>query len=218
MKKIAVISLLVLGFSPWCSYSYSLDQVLIQMENKERSMERIQFKFKQDIQFKEAGLTEKIEGQATFQKPNKMKISKQSPQNQVTISNGISLWVYTPSYKQVWVGKWKDWLHNGSMPQGIIPVENYVEDLKKNFNLSFTEDDDNDNQVHLAASPKEKDKGYELELVISTDSWLPIQTIYRSDSAIVTTSLFSMEQGPRLADDMFTFIPPKGTDIIHLDQ
>ena len=156
-----------------------------------------------------------IEGDALFGKEGRLRISKQYPDKQVTISDGKKVWVYNPAAKQVWEGASKKWLASSPLPKGMIPFNNYVADLKKNFDLSLDSTQSNvPGEILVLAEPKNRADGYKMCLTVSDESWLPIKTVYVSDSAQVETVLSKHEVNPAISDSVFKFTVPKGTDVI----
>jgi outer membrane lipoprotein-sorting protein len=211
--------LFCLGFSVTSiSWSYTLEQVLLEMEKKEAGVVRIGFEFKQTIFFKEANVTSKTQGDALFEKPKKFKISKSIPQRQVTLSDGAKVWVVNPEMKQVWIGAATQWSKDSGFPDGVLPLQDYVADLKKGFSLSLKKNTDGgEDPVCLMATPKTGRGTASMDIVISTNSWMPEKIIYRSDSAVVTTSLSSVELNPVVSDKTFTYTPAKDMEIISLN-
>lgn len=213
MRKLAAAFLVSLAAFPQViAASFTLDDVLSKIETRQSSIKSIKFDYKQEIHFEQMGTDSVVSGVALFAKPGKLQISKTFPDKQVTISDGKKLWVYNPAYGQVWEGSWKKWVSANMLPKGMLPLDNYVADLKGNFNLTLGEfKADN---VTISALPKNKNLGYRLELVVSTDSWLPVKTYYYSDSARIVTSLEKPEVNPSVPDDVFKFRVPKGVDVI----
>jgi outer membrane lipoprotein carrier protein len=194
--------------------AYELNEVLTNIENADKSVNTIRFDFVQNVRFTEMNNENVVKGQATFAKPNRMRIEKTEPDRQVTISDGKTMWVYTPSYKQAWQGSWQGWVKAKAIPPGLVPVGGYVGELRKRFNLSLIP---TDSGVRLAAEPKQKDLGYSLEIAVSTVTWMPSETLYRSDSAVVRTALSQVQVNPDVPASDFTFKAPSGVDVIPLN-
>jgi len=197
-------------------HAYDVKDVLFQMAERERSMKSIAFQFVQKITFTEMEQKTEVKGAAIFEKPNKMRIEKQIPQEQLTISNGKKVWIYTPAYSQVWVGEWKDWTNENAVPKGLLPLNDYVSALKNNFNLKLVEKTESPGTVTLRATPKNENVGYKMDLAISVQTWLPFETRVRTESAHVVTTLDEVKIDPITTRDTFSFRPPKGTDVIPL--
>jgi len=208
---IAILALLVAAPAA----AYELNDVLARLEKSDASVTAIRFDFVQSIRFIEMGADTSVQGQAIFAKPNRLRVEKKKPDQQITVSNGKKMWVYNPAFKQVWEGTWQNWVQAKVLPQGLIPIGGYVADLRKNFTLSL--DPNEADGPRLKAQPKVKDIGYSLEILVSTTTWMPSQTVFSSDSAVVKTALSSIEVNPAVKDSDFTFKAPSGVDVIPLN-
>ncbi|MCB4757121.1 MAG: outer membrane lipoprotein carrier protein LolA [Elusimicrobia bacterium] len=198
-------------------WAYNLDQVLSRLDNKEKGIKAIQFDFKQEIDFIGSDMKSEVEGQALFEKPGKLKISKRKPDEQMTISDGKKIWVYTPAYNQIWEGRWKTWVNNQMIPTGLFPFNDFVHELRQYFNLSLKSDDKEATEVQIVAVPKDSLRGYRLMVYLSTETWFPHKTVYTSESATITTSIDRVEVNPSLPKGTFIFLPPKGAEIISMN-
>lgn len=218
MKKIAAVCVLpFLCLHPLLG-AISLGDVLDNMQIRENEIKSLNFEFKQEIRFSGVSSVSLIEGQAYFQKPKKLRIVKKTPLEQFTITDGKKMWVYTPSYKQVWEGSWQGWLKGAALPKGLVPFGDFAQDLRDNFDLSIkTADSSNPSVIMLKAVPKDQSQDFSIELFISTTDWVPIQTIYVSETARIETILDNIAINNPIAADNFTFKPPKGTEIIQLN-
>jgi outer membrane lipoprotein carrier protein len=215
--SIILVSLFALALMPgFLNAAFSLEQVLKEMEDHEKKVTALKFSFKQQVEFTDSGLSETVTGEAVFEKPRKMKITKSAPQEQITVSNGRTMWIYTPAYKQAWSGTLSEMSNQRVIPQGLFPAENLVSDLKKNFNLSLSTVSV-EGGVALNAASKDGGGDVALKLIISTDSWLPVQTVFQSETARIDTYLIDMKVNPVLPRSLFQFQPPKGTDIIKMN-
>lgn len=195
--------------------AYDLNQVLGELANREKTMNILQFDFTQEINFTEMKNKTTVVGEAIFGKAGKLRITKQLPVKQVTVSDGKKVWVYNPTASQVWLGSSKKWLESSSLPKGMIPFNNYVADLQKNFNLVLDQEKKNvEDEIQIVAEPKNKTLGYKMRLTVSTHSWLPVKMVYLSDSAEVETLLSKHQVNPSIQDSVFRFTVPKGTDVI----
>lgn len=192
-----------------------LDRVLSQMESKEQKLSAIRFDFVQQVYFVQMNQTSEVRGEALFAKGGKFRLSKTFPDQQLTISDGKKLWMYNPSAQQVWQSEKKDWFSSSTLPQGIVPLDHYVRDLKARFDLAVSQE--KDGRVVLTAIPKDSILGYRLTLIVSTATWLPVETTYESESARVITSLTSVMENPPVTSKTFVFVAPPKTEIIPLN-
>ena len=144
-----------------------------------------------------------------------MKVVKTQPKEQQIISNGQKMWIYNPGFNQVWVGGVKDWATSSNFPKGLLPINDYVADLRQYFDLSVSSDGKSrDGFIELQGSPKDPSLGYQMTLVVSTATWLPVETRYESETAEVVTKLSNFNTNLSVKDSEFNFTPPHGTDII----
>ncbi|MFN0117316.1 MAG: LolA family protein [Elusimicrobiota bacterium] len=194
----------------------TLDDVLNNLKIKETQVKSLELSFTQDIKFTEMTTGSSSKGKVTFLKPNKMRLQKLSPDQQTIVTDGKQVWVYNPAFSQVWKGKWKDWNSASFIPQGLIPVDGYTKDLQKNFDLTLRPSHEN-SEVTLKATPKNNHIDYSLEILISTVSWYPIKTFYRSSTAEIVTQFSEVKENAPVSPALFLFIPPKGTEIISLN-
>ncbi len=195
--------------------AYELPEVVRNMENAEKAFDTISFDFNQAVSFTEMNSTSTVTGRALFSQANCMRIEKLTPEKQLTVANGKTVWIYNPAFKQVWTGSWKGWVGSKAVPEGLVPLGGYMKDLQKKFTLSLAEDPAGG--VHLLAKPKDSAQGYEMEFFVSTQSWLPERTIFKSESAVVVTRLTSVELNPKVTDAYFRFKAPSGVDVIPLN-
>jgi len=211
--RLAWAAALLLAAAP--AAGYELEQVLVNLEKADKNVKAIRFDFVQDVRFTEMGASTVVTGQAVFAKPNRMRIEKKQPDEQITVSNGKKMWVYNPAFKQVWEGNWQSWVDAKILPQGLVPIGGYVSDLRKRFDLTLEQNAGEG--VRIDAQPKQRDLGYSLEIVVSTATWMPSRTVYKSDSAVVETKLTQIGLNPAVKDADFRFTAPPGVDVIPLN-
>ncbi len=196
----------------------SVNEVLDQLELKEGEIKTIRFTFEQAVTFSGMTSSSIVTGEGIYQKPEKFRITKKKPIEQWTITNGKKVWIYTPSYQQVWEGKWQGWLQSVAIPKGLVPVGDFVNELRGQFDISLATPSKEDPAVcSLTAIPKDPSQTFHLELTVSTDSWLPIKTVFTSESAIIVTHVSNIVLNEEVKQDIFSFQPPKGTEIVNLN-
>jgi outer membrane lipoprotein carrier protein len=216
MKKVIFIGLIC--FSAVSVHAaLTLEDVLANVENQEMNITTVGFDFSQDVDFSATDTHSQVKGTALFGKQGRFKVMKKSPNEQWMISDGKNVSIYTPAYKQVVVSSAKGWVRNSVLPAGMIPVKNYVSDLKKNFNLSLEEGDSSADRVSIVALPRDAKVGYQLTIAISTVNWLPVQTLYTSESAKVKTTFQNVEPNPVVGEQPFRFTPPSGTEVVSMN-
>ena len=195
-----------------------LDAILGRIEASEKDMDAVRFAFSQDVRFHQMDASSTVKGRALFNRGGGMRIEKESPQRQITVSNGEKVWVYTPEYNQVWVGPAVSWARDAGFPKGLVPTAGFARELRKNFDLKLDQNyRESADVVAIFAEPKDRRLDYRLVLEISKRSWLPVRTEYRSGSATVMTTFSDYERNPALSGNEFRFRPPDGADVISLN-
>lgn len=198
-------------------FAMTPEQILSKMEDQEKSLETIRFDFKQTVDFFGTEKPTRVEGTATFGQKGRMNIHRTKPEEQTTVSDGKKIWVYNPTFQQVWVGAVKTWNDPNLLPKGMIPLHNLVAQLRDQFRVGKGPAVENEGAVSLNAWPKNDEMAYRLELVVSTTTWLPLRTVYISETARVVTSMSDVRINPPGTDALFTFQTPKGADVIQLN-
>jgi outer membrane lipoprotein-sorting protein len=213
-KSLAAVLILSL---PAYSFAHTLTDVVANMENSERQVSALRFDYEQTIRFTAMESVSTVHGKAYFAKGGKFRIMKQVPEEQIIVSDGKTLSVYTPSFKQMWKGPWRGWQKAAMVPKGFVPLNDFTADLKKNFNLSLVPGNSKEGRVGVNAVPKDASSGYRLELGVSDKTWLVEEVRFISDTADVRTLFSRIEQDPAVADNLFSIAVPKGVEVIPLN-
>jgi outer membrane lipoprotein carrier protein len=147
------------------------------------------------------------EGTLQLKRPGRFRWNYAPPHEQLVIGDGKRLWLYDPALEQVTVKTLDATL--GSTPAMLLSGTGKLRDAYdvvrdyEQEGLSWVELAPRDSQgdfagVRLAFS------GAELQRMELTDSLEQVTRIELSD----------VQHNPALADDLFTFVPPPGTDVV----
>src|SRR3989337_727412 len=106
MPRLAGIALaLVLALLPASSTAQSLEDVVVGVEGAYARLADLKADFTQQAFKKSLGPTIQAEGTVYLNRPGKMRWEYRAPSPQQIVSDGRSLWVYTPELNQVNVGE-----------------------------------------------------------------------------------------------------------------
>src|SRR3989304_7438086 len=106
MPRLAGIALaLVLALLPASLGAQSLEDVVVGVEGAYARLADLRADFTQQAFNKSLGQTIKAEGTVYLKRPGKMRWEYRAPSPQQIVSDGRSLWVYTPDLNQVNVGE-----------------------------------------------------------------------------------------------------------------
>jgi len=186
------------------SYNFLLEETLTKI-NTTYSKSGFSADFHQESLLKAIGMTDTASGKAFFKKPGKMRWEYQQPDPQFFISNGKTLWVYSPEDNNVIIGEHPsnfDFLTDMSI-------------FREKYNTSIV-DKNQKGQIKIELVTKEEDANIgKIYLIVEEKSSLITEIISfnaNDDETKIKFSNYSFD--PNLDDSMFNFKIPEGTDII----
>jgi outer membrane lipoprotein carrier protein len=218
MRRAAgVVLILVLALLPASSPAQSLEAVVAGIEGAYAGIADLKADFTQHAFNKSLGQTIKAEGTVYLKRPGKMRWEYRAPSPQQIVSDGQSLWVYTPELNQVNVGEAPRALAGpaGSFLAGLGKVS---EEFTVRFLNPANRTDEAGNLV-LDLVPKRATPAL-TRLILSVDprEFLARKAVLYDQFDNTVTMLFTrVTANPGLADRLFTFTPPKGVAVVPLE-
>ncbi|MGB8339046.1 MAG: outer membrane lipoprotein chaperone LolA [Burkholderiales bacterium] len=163
--------------------------------------------FEQSVTGKNGKKLQAASGSMQFSRPGKFRWEYVKPYKQQIVGDGAKLWIFDADLNQVTVKKLSDSL--GDSPAALLAGNN---DLDKYYTLS--DSGVADNLEWLDAVPKNKDTTFErVRMAFSGDALTAMEL--KDNFGQTTTIRFSaLEKNPKLAGEIFQFVPPKGTDVV----
>jgi outer membrane lipoprotein carrier protein len=149
-----------------------------------------------------------------FKKPGKFRWEYKKPEILNYISNGETLWTFSPEDNNVWLGKSRDFFGKGSSANVLTDVKQ----IRKQFTVTLAESKDEDTS-RIKLVPKSKSIGF-------TDIFLTIDTHSHEITKIVSFNMNGEETRIMLSnlkfqalndDTQFNFTVPKNANIIPLE-
>ncbi len=155
-------------------------------------------------------------GRIWIQGPDKMRWEYQLPEKQLLVSDGKTLWYYTPDLNQVMTGNLKDIKE----ARVIVNLLAKLQSQPKGLELALTR---NGNLITVTLLPLSDDKApafQSLKIVFAADSLMLEETRMEDLFAnkIVITYKWKSGPDPALPAAQFSFTPPAGCDIMPLGQ
>jgi outer membrane lipoprotein carrier protein len=213
--KVVVALTGVLMLAPAAS-AQSLDDVIRDLEAAYGRLEDLKAEFSQSAFNKSLNQTIPAQGTVYVKKGGKLRWEYTAPTPQQIISDGKTLWVYTPTLNQV---------NTGPAPEALAgPAGSFLAGLGKvreHFEVRFMN----------PASPKDKDGNWVLDLKPKQ----PLPTLtrlvlaldpreFRAKKAVVydqfentvTMTFTKITANSGLPDRLFTFVPPQGVATVPL--
>ena len=152
--------------------------------------------------------TQTTSGTFAFQRPGKFRWTYEKPFDQLIVGDGAKVWVYDRDLNQVIVRKLDAAL--GATPAALLAGDNALE---KNFTL--VAGGEADGVEYVDATPKSAESQFTRIRLGFVDN-LPrrdgadrrIRPVHRRSRSATS------ERNPKLAGDVFRFMPPKGADVV----
>src|SRR5262245_6361198 len=194
----------------------SLDDVVRGLEGAYGKMNDLKAEFSQTAFNKSLNQSIPAQGTVYLKKGGKLRWEYSDPTPQEIVSDGKTLWVYTPTLSQVNVGPAPEALSGpaGSFLSGLGK-------LREHFNVRFlnpADPKDKDGNVALDLTPKQPlPTMTRLILSVDSKSWEARRAvIYDQFENTVTMQFSKITVNTGLADKLFTFVAPKGVATVPL--
>ena len=194
----------------------SLDDVIRGLEGAYGKMNDLKAEFSQTAFNKSLNQSIPAQGTVYLKKGGKLRWEYSDPTPQEIVSDGKTLWVYTPTLSQVNVGPAPEALSGpaGSFLSGLGK-------LREHFSVRFlnpAEPRDKDGNIALDLTPKQSlPTMSRLILAVDPKSWDARRAvIYDQFENTVTMQFSKITVNTGLADKLFTFVAPKGVATVPL--
>ena len=146
-------------------------------------------------------------GTMHFSRPGKFRWQYDKPYEQLIVGDGSRLWVYDKDLNQVSVRKLDKAL--GDSPAALLAGSNEIEKIYNLTNLGNQEGLD-----WVEAVPKSKENAFERIRLGFTQGGLQAMELRDQFGQATVIKFAAVERNPKLPPDLFTFVPPKGADVI----
>ncbi len=180
------------------------------MQKRYAVMENAVARFTQEVRFGFSKIRQEFKGTLTMKKPNRFRIDSE---HQVLVTDGSTVWAYSPVNKQVVVDHYKE-NHN------TISPDRFLVSIPQNYYATVlgTEPGGKARLVTLKLVPKD-DTSFirSVKLTVEEGAWIVKRIAV--DDINETTTTYTIEEltfNSTIDDKAFVFTPPPGTDIVDL--
>lgn len=146
-------------------------------------------------------------GSMQLSRPGKFRWEYVKPYRQLVVGDGEKLWLYDPDLNQVTVKKLDKAI--GSSPAALLAGDAEIE---KNFNLKDGGADKNLNWVE--ATPKSSESTFERVRMGFASSGLSVLELKDNFGQTTVIRFANVQLNSKPAAGDFSFVPPKGADVI----
>ena len=166
-----------------------------------------QGEFEQKVYDRKRKLTQESSGTLAFLRPGKFRWTYAKPYAQLIVGDGARVWVYDQDLNQVTVRRLDRAL--GSSPAALLAGSNEIEraftliDRGQKAGLEWVE-----------ATPREKESSFETIRMGFGPSGLELMELDDNFGQTTVLKFTALRRNPKLDPALFTFVPPKGADVI----
>ena len=167
-----------------------------------------QANFTQVVQDKNGKKIQSASGTMQFVRPGKFRWVYQKPYEQIIVGDGVKFWMYDVDLNQVTVKKLDAAL--GSSPAALLSGNNEIE---RAFDLH--DKGMQDGLDWLEAQAKSHDTSFEkILMAFNGQGELAVMQLRDAFGHTTVLTFSQMQRNPKLAPQLFKFVPPKGADVL----
>lgn len=167
-----------------------------------------QANFTQEVQDKNGKVLQSASGTMQFVRPGKFRWEYRKPYAQLIVGDGQKFWMYDADLNQVTVKRLDAAL--GSSPAALLSGSNEIE---RGFTLSNIEG--RNGLEWLQAKPKSNETTFEkILMAFDSKSQLVVMELHDAFGNHTVLRFSELMNNPALSPKRFTFVPPKGSDVL----
>ena len=172
-------------------------------------------RFTQTSVLKAMDITDTATGTLMVSPPGNMRWQYETPDPQLIITNGETLWVHRPDENQVMIGKPPAIFGEGKGAGFLADIT----ELEKSFDVSMLDQLADEESVYLKLIPQKENPDLAKVLIEIERATATIRTVTTYNAFEDETRIeFEDVQFEPLDKDLFTFEPPEGADVVYLDE
>ena len=190
----------------------SVDEIVTAVEGVYSEVEALQADFVQVSRSAALGDEQRQKGSVVVKRPRKMRWEFTSPDKKLFLTDGETMWIWSPADNQVIV--YKDFSANGSDVTGLLSDLNKLNEL---FEVELVADEGDDRAYVLDLTPKNADAGNFKQLRISfTKRRLLVDRVLLTDQFdnVTDLSFSAVKLDANVDDGSFAFQIPEGAEVI----
>ncbi len=222
LKVGVVLALLVAGGAPSAPRAQavpSLDEIVAKVQEACARTQDLSAHFEQVATIKSLDQVQKASGILLLKRPEKMRWEYRTPEPRLFVTDGKTLWAYSPAEKQVVVQA------VGQAFASRLPLAILAGDcaLRKDFQVSEVVNAatrGSTTSAILDLKPKHPEAGIaRMLLEVSLKDYTVMRTtIFDSQGNTTVITLSQVKLDPGIPDQQFTFTPPAGVTVVKPPQ
>ena len=213
MKRFVQHSIVALALcSPLCAQEAALTvkQVTERLQQRYEMIDDATASFEQHVKFGFSNIEQTFHGTVTMKKPNRYRIESD---NQTIVTDGSTVWAYSPVNNQVIVDRYKE-------NQNSVSLEQFILNLPTNYYAAIlgSEKGKDGTLLNLKLTPKD-DRSFvkTVKLWVEEATWTVRRVSMIDVNDTETTYLVNdLKLNTNVKEKMFAFTPPPGTEVVDL--
>jgi len=166
-------------------------------------------KFAQTVQDKEGNTIDQASGSFVMAQPNRLYWQQEAELEQLVVTNGDTLWLYDPDFEQVTIRTLTP--ESTAMPSVLFSGDEAL--IRASFEITSTAVGDQVAESYVLIPKGENPQFQKLEVGFNHKR-LSHLTIYDFLGQITQIEVRQPKMLEHVADSLFSFTPPEGTEII----
>ncbi|HEX9206735.1 MAG TPA: outer membrane lipoprotein chaperone LolA [Steroidobacteraceae bacterium] len=172
------------------------------------SLKTLSAQFSQVVQDKRGQVTDRATGTLSLSRPNRFRWDYREPYAQTIVADGRKLWLYDPDLAQVTVRSLEQGL--GATPAMLLSAAGKVGDAFASGPVEQRKD-----WTWCRLVPKQQGSDFErVSLAFDAKHELAAMELVDKLGQTTTIEFSQLRRGVRLDDKLFSFVPPRGADVI----
>ena len=194
--------------------SVTVDRIMSGVEKKYAG-DGFEARFHQESTLKAMDITDTAEGRLLIKRPDKMRWEYETPEKQLVITNGDSLWIYRPDDNQVMIGSAPDFFKGGKGASFLSDIRR----IRKHFAVSLGDVQKGDHYTLKLIPMDEKLDIVSILMTISAASFEVTEVTTANSYGDQTHIKFDGYRFNLHPDDAeFVFNIPEGADVVRLEE
>jgi len=193
------------------SADIKIDDIIAGMEKADNAVNTASFNYIQETRYSLTGEKQTNSGSIVFQKPGRCYIRQVSPLEQVIVSDGKDVTVYTPSYRQAVKDTWNNLAKSMAVPVSLLNFGDKWDDSKRDY--AFLYNGTEGNFYVVIMTPKKKDT-WKIKLWVNISTFIPERTQLEAENVTLDVVSDNYMINPEINQNIFALKLPKDVDMI----
>jgi len=188
-----------------------VNDVINHLKKWDEELSTLKADFYQEVFFTQANIKQKVEGNISYKKKDKLRIEHIKPSRQIIITDKVNIYIHKIEDDIIYKTSWDYWKKSQNF-SGILEFGNYADIIEKNnINISIST-----SIISVEFKNKENPSLYTLTLLLSKDNYFPCEANMEVDKTIIKTKLLNIKINEKIDDKIFEFQKPKKAEIIEI--